>query len=256
MAKKKGICKNLDGDCSLAAQKTIQEVESTQFVCEECGAELYEVQDKGGKKKPKGKGKVSGALIAIIAAAVLAVGAACYFIIPAIVGPKTIEVTGVTVSPDKVEIKVGETVQLDATVLPDNATNKEIVWFSSDEKVATVDSTGTVKARRAGEVNILAQAAGDIANHCVVTVKPKEKPWIDLGWGKYEGPTQNGKAHGIQGQVTVTSFYSIDLKKAPAQYIKVQPGDQLVNCKFVDGKLVSGMLKRTNGEQVAILIGN
>ena len=47
MAIKKGICKNFD-NCSLADNHEIQEVESTEFVCRECGKQLYPIDDQGG----------------------------------------------------------------------------------------------------------------------------------------------------------------------------------------------------------------
>ena len=55
--------------------------------------------------------------------------------------------TGVTLTPDsKTLTKKGETVQLTATVTPDNAANKKVTWTSSDSKVATVDENGLVTA--------------------------------------------------------------------------------------------------------------
>ena len=39
MAKRKGICKNVDG-CSKARKREIQETEESMFVCDECGAPL------------------------------------------------------------------------------------------------------------------------------------------------------------------------------------------------------------------------
>ena len=55
--------------------------------------------------------------------------------------------TGVTLTPDsKTLTKRGETVQLTATVTPDNAANKKVTWTSSDSKVATVDENGLVTA--------------------------------------------------------------------------------------------------------------
>lgn len=56
-------------------------------------------------------------------------------------------VTDVTLSHDKADLtKVGETLQLTATVKPSYADNKTITWKSSDEKVATVDKDGKVTA--------------------------------------------------------------------------------------------------------------
>ena len=257
MAKKQGICKNYDGPCSLAVNKTIQEVESTQFVCEECGSELYELPFKNKKRSAKGKAQNSGTLTAaaIIIAAVLAIGAVCYFLIPAVKGSRTVPVEAVAVTPDSVKLKEGETAKLNATVSPEDAEYDELVWSSQDETIVTVDQTGEIKGIKAGKAMVYA-TAGDVANHCNVTVTAKPKPVpFSLSWGIYEGPMQNGVPHGVQGEVNVTASYRIDLKKAPAQYIYVKPGDKIVNCKFNNGRLVYGMLKRTNGEQVAINIG-
>ena len=56
-------------------------------------------------------------------------------------------VTGITLTPDsKTLTKKGETLQLTATVTPDNAANKNVTWTSSDSKVATVDENGLVTA--------------------------------------------------------------------------------------------------------------
>ncbi|MBQ7253363.1 MAG: Ig domain-containing protein [Bacteroidales bacterium] len=253
MAKKQGICKNLDGPCSLAVNKIIQEVDSTQFICEECGMELYEVQSNNKKKKTKKKGQ--GGLIVVAIAALLAISAACYFLIPRIGKPKTVSVSAVAVTPDSIELKEGTTAKLYATVLPEDAEYDALVWSSQDETIVTVDQTGEIKGIKAGKAMVYA-TAGDVANHCNVTVTAKPKPApFSLSWGIYDGPMQNGVPHGVQGEVNVTASYRIDLKKAPAQYIYVKPGDKIVNCKFNNGRLVYGMLKRTNGEQVAINIG-
>lgn len=77
MAKIKGICKNIDGDCSLAFNKTVQEAEKDDFVCSECGEPLKEVT--GAAAKPA---KSNSKLVPIVAgAAVLlaAVGGTGYF---------------------------------------------------------------------------------------------------------------------------------------------------------------------------------
>ena len=64
-------------------------------------------------------------------------------------------VTGVTISGDNRTLtKEGETVQLTATVTPDNAANKKVTWISSDNKVATVDENGVVTAVANGTVTI------------------------------------------------------------------------------------------------------
>lgn len=61
--------------------------------------------------------------------------------------------------------------QLTATVLPDDAANKNVTWSSDNKAVATVDGTGLVTARGDGKATITATTVeGEFEAHCVVTV--------------------------------------------------------------------------------------
>ena len=69
------------------------------------------------------------------------------------------------------EMEVGETLQLTATVSPDNADDKTVTWSSSDDSIATVDQNGLVTAKAEGKVVITAtNSAGQTAT-CNITVK-------------------------------------------------------------------------------------
>ena len=59
-------------------------------------------------------------------------------------------VAGVSLSPENLNLKPGETVSLTATVLPNTAVNRNVRWDSSDSSVASVDQSGTVTAHRSG----------------------------------------------------------------------------------------------------------
>ena len=61
----------------------------------------------------------------------------------------------------------GQTLTL--TVVPEYATNKEVVWSSSDDSVATVDN-GLVKAIKAGTVTINATSSNNLVVEIVITV--------------------------------------------------------------------------------------
>lgn len=63
---------------------------------------------------------------------------------------KVIPVSSVSISSSSLALRVGEQETLKATVLPEDATNKNVSWFSSNESVASVSSTGTVFALAAG----------------------------------------------------------------------------------------------------------
>lgn len=83
---------------------------------------------------------------------------------------KTVAVTSVAVSPKTLDLEVGQTGTLTATVKPNNATNKTVTWTTSNEKVATVANNGVVTAVGKGTATITAAADGKTAA-CKVTVK-------------------------------------------------------------------------------------
>ena len=80
-------------------------------------------------------------------------------------------VTGISLSEATVELKPGETHQLTATVLPQNASNSEVTWYSDKESVATVSQSGLVTAVAPGEatVHVVTSDGGKMAS-CLVKV--------------------------------------------------------------------------------------
>ncbi len=109
---------------------------------------------------------------------------------------KTIKVTSVAVSPKTLNLEVGQTRTLTATVTPDNATDKTVTWTSSNDKVATVVD-GTVAAVGEGTATITATAANGKKDTCKVTVKvpahkhtpvavpAQESTCMEKGWEAY-----------------------------------------------------------------------
>ena len=85
---------------------------------------------------------------------------------------QVIEVTGIELGESSVEMTVGTSHKLTATVLPENATEKGVVWESKDESVATVDQEGLVSAVKEGSTQIIVSTAnGNFSAYCSVTVK-------------------------------------------------------------------------------------
>ena len=80
-----------------------------------------------------------------------------------------VAVTSVALDKTELALTVGGEGQLQATVAPDNATDKTVTWSSDKTSVATVDATGKVTAVAAGEATITAKA-GDKTATCKVTV--------------------------------------------------------------------------------------
>jgi surface protein len=80
----------------------------------------------------------------------------------------TVPISSITLDKTELSMEVGETATLIATVKPDNATDKNVVWTSSDKTVATV-LNGKVAAKKAGTATIKATCGSKTAE-CVVTV--------------------------------------------------------------------------------------
>lgn len=80
-----------------------------------------------------------------------------------------VAVASVEVSGDS-SVKTGLTITLNAKVLPENASDSEVKWSSSDTSVATVSDAGVVTGVKAGEAEITAEAGGVSSAAFKVTV--------------------------------------------------------------------------------------
>lgn len=80
-----------------------------------------------------------------------------------------VRVESVSINQSSVELEIGKTIQLNATVSPSTATRKEITWSSSQSSVASVSSSGLVTAVSEGTTKITATADGK-KGECTVTV--------------------------------------------------------------------------------------
>lgn len=82
-----------------------------------------------------------------------------------------IAVIGVSLDKKTLNLTEGKNETLIATVKPDNATNKNVIWESSDPNVVTVDKSGNVTAKKAGKATITVKTEnGNFMDTCEVTV--------------------------------------------------------------------------------------
>lgn len=88
---------------------------------------------------------------------------------------KAIAATAVELSQLSATMVEGETLQLVASVTPEDHTDGSVRWSSSDIKVAIVSSDGLVTARAAGEAQVTA-TCGNVSATCAITVEKKFVP--------------------------------------------------------------------------------
>ncbi len=87
--------------------------------------------------------------------------------------PETVNVTNITLSSESISLVEGDSETLTATVSPSNATNKNVIWKSSNTSVATV-SNGKVTALKAGTATITVTTDdGGKTAACQVTVNAR-----------------------------------------------------------------------------------
>lgn len=86
----------------------------------------------------------------------------------------TEKVESVTIEGGDKEVIIGSTTQLNAVVKPNNILNNRVIWTSSNEKVASVNSQGVVTANKLGSTTITATSVQDESKKSAikVTVSP------------------------------------------------------------------------------------
>ena len=95
--------------------------------------------------------------------------------------PDSVKVSGVSIDKPTLSMTEGETANLTAIVMPENATNKAVAWKSGNSGVADVDASGKVTAVKAGTSDITVTTAdGGKTATCKVTVTAKSVPATGL----------------------------------------------------------------------------
>ena len=113
--------------------------------------------------------------------------------------PTDVHVTGVSLGLTKLNLQAGDTRNLTATITPDNATNKNVTWTSSDDDVVTVSNTGEVSAIAEGEATITVTTVdGNKTATCAVKVAAQETYTVtfDLNGATGTAPTAQTIASG------------------------------------------------------------
>ena len=212
MAKIKGVCHNYEG-CDMASEKVVQEVEKSNFVCQECGKPLYPVKQPPQPWWKKHQRELT------LGAGVLIIGGGITGGILAFSGDKE--------EPAKEPAKV-DTTQVDTTKV-----DSPVVVQPPVVDPPVEGPQGGVK-QPGGGGGVKQPVSGD----------PAPSTSKNLGYGKYEGAmNNNGQPHG-----TGTIYYTTRHQVVPSKDIYAESGDY-VDGSFRDGKLVSGQLHRKDGNQ-------
>lgn len=143
--------------------------------------------------------------------------------------PSTVAVSAISVTPKKMTLYAeGATGTITATIAPTNATNKNVTWTTSDDKVATV-TNGVVTPVAAGTATVTATSAADSSKTatCTVTVKKPITGTFNSTNNVGIAPDTAGDAAGkIYAEYKlVTDKEDISLAEGNVDYIKVKIGE-------------------------------
>ena len=134
--------------------------------------------------------------------------------------PTPVKVSSVTINPSTLKLTSKcQAAQLSASVLPNNAENKSIVWSTSNASVATVDNNGVVTAVANGNATITVAAldgSGKYAECSVVVEIPKENNQIiELAGSKSK---KIGITKSSFSEITDFSKVTFDFKNSDTVY--------------------------------------
>jgi len=85
-----------------------------------------------------------------------------------------IQVTGISLSHEDIEIEITDEFKLQATISPEDATNKKVIWQSKNPNIAEVDDNGNITGVNEGNTVVTAKTEeGNFSASCNVTVNLK-----------------------------------------------------------------------------------
>ena len=132
--------------------------------------------------------------------------------------PDSVKVSGVSIDKPTLSMTEGETANLTAIVLPENATNKAVAWKSGNSGVADVDASGKVTAVKAGTSDITVNTAdGGKTATCKVTVASKAVPATGLTLAPKSLELVEGQTKSIKATVAPSNTTDEVVWPSPAQ---------------------------------------
>ena len=132
--------------------------------------------------------------------------------------PDPVKVSGVSIDKPTLSMTEGETANLTAIVMPENATNKAVAWKSGNSGVADVDASGKVTAVKAGTSDITVTTAdGGKTATCKVTVASKAVPATGLTLSLSSIAFVEGQTKSINATVTPSNTTDEVVWPSPAQ---------------------------------------
>lgn len=159
-----------------------------------------------------------------------------------------VEPETVILNKSELTLNIGESEILSASILPENTTDKTILWISEDEDIASVTDKGLVTALQTGHTKITA-ICGSVSASCVVTVIEQEIP-VELEVTEDFTLSNTGLPEGAGAKPSTVKNYTS--KKTGIDYSimgcyinnNYTPSYLFVNGKYNEGAFISFTLDK------------
>ena len=117
---------------------------------------------------------------------------------------KVIVAESLTLSPTIANLTVGETFQLRAVVSPENTTNKDVRWTSTNTDVAVVSESGLVSAIKEGDVQIIASTTdgSNLSAICEISVNSRFVSITQIAISPSSAKLAVGETFNLEAQIT------------------------------------------------------
>lgn len=166
---------------------------------------------------------------------------------------EVVEVTDIKLDKDTADLKIGDVITLKATVAPENATDKNVEWSTSNESVAKVSTTGRVTAISEGTARIIA-VAGEKSAICTITVSEEKVQAADI---KVTDIQLDKTTADLKIGDSITLNATVTPDNATDKTVKWSSSDESVAKVSEDGKVTafsegSARIIATAGEKSAI----
>ena len=152
-----------------------------------------------------------------------------------------VTITKITISETTLMMNINDSLVITPNVLySDNSIDRNVVWASSNESVATIDKSGTVTALSEGMATITAQASKNNSvefAECIVTVYPSSSGDLDLSL-----PYKDSQSAPRGYSISVHQIPSVD----SYAFIYVTPYDSNITKVQLYGKSPSGIVFTPN----------
>lgn len=190
-------------------------------------------------------------------------------------------VESIILSYDSWNAREGESIMIEATVMPEYATDKTVTWSSSDESIAVVDEYGTVTAVGVGNA-IITATCGGVKSECAVkcyprlgdanwngeititdavdisnyVVKKKNVPdgWEEGEWTEFyvAGANANESEDGMVTIADASATVELALSQPVAASPQYRVGAAHINSNVYADALVPGAIRETGDGRIAI----